>query len=561
MRQLGSGCGKSLLVAPCATKTSAFSGNLVWRIASSLRSSRRLLALILLLGVCAPVFAEPSREPTARHRYRLSATLDPDQHRVDGELWIRFVNHASRAVSELYFHLYPNAFESTKTVFMREGGAHIRDRSLAHPGSLTLSVLETAQGVDLLPHAESELIPHDKTQLRVALPRAVAPGETLELHLRFRTQLPEIVARSGYAGRFHMLGQWFPKLAKLEPDGTFASFPYHGLGEFYADFADYELSLRVPRSYVTAAGGERTRTSEDGSFRTDTFVAERVHDMAAACDPELERYTGRAGNVQIALYAPPGYGAAADRQLKLIAAGLEYFGAAYGPYAYPQLNVVIPPEAAGGAAGMEYPTLFLSGGPWWALPDALPDPNHDVIAAHELAHQWFSSLIATNEVETPMLDEGLAEWASLDFLRARARAFGKVFDPFDMLDATFLFRGHPVPSSLLPAHAYKYDKLARAVYLRPARVLDQIERRHGRAPLMTALRSYALAQRFRHPTFADLAAAFDGAFGPGFAARELTPALSGKTDLADVGTVRPDARRFFSDVWFAVQLLLHVLGP
>jgi hypothetical protein len=537
----------------------------------------RQLALVLSLWVCAPVFAEPPSEPTPRPRIRLHATLDPRLHRVDGEVWFQLVNTAQREVSELYLHLYPNAFASDQTVFMREGGGQIRNQALAARGGMTLSLLEAGAqrsagsdsrsgaeqvaGSDLLASAETELVAQDKTQLRVTLPRAVQPGETLELHARFRTQLPEIVARSGYAGEFHLLGQWFPKLAKLEPDGTFASFPYHGIGEFYADFADYELTLRVPREYVTAAGGVRVATREAGAFREDTFLAERVHDIVAACYPSFERRVGRSGNVRIELYAPRGYAAAAERQLQLIAAGLKYFSAAYGPYAYPQLTVVIPPRAGRGAAGMEYPTMFLSDGRWWALPAWLPDADQDVVAAHELAHQWFSGMIATNEVEIPLLDEGLAEWSSLEFLREHARSRDTLLDPLVVLEAVFLFRGHPVPSSLLPAYKYTYETLHRAIYLRPARVLAQIERRHGRPRLMAAMRRYALAGRFQHPGIADFYAAFDAVFGAGFSARELSPALEGKTDMQDAGTVRPSVTRFFPDVWFAVQALLHVLGP
>lgn len=521
----------------------------------------RWLTLVLGLWMCAPVFAAPPTEPMAHPYVRLDATLDPPAHRVDGEVWFSFVNTSKRAVSELYLHLYPNAFASEQTVFMREGGGRIRAKSLAAHGGIALSQLEIAGGADLLAGAEDELVPNDKTQLRVELPAAVEPGGVLELHARFRTQLPEIVARSGYAGQFHMLAQWFPKLAKLEPEGTFASFPYHGFGEFYADFADYTLTLRVPREYVTAAGGQRIASRVSGKLREDTFVAQQVHDIAAACDPELERYVRHAGAVAIELYAPRGYRAAAARQLPLIAAGLEYFSAAYGAYPYPQLTVVIPPRAGGGAAGMEYPTLFLSGGPWWALPAGLTDPNHDIVAIHELAHQWFSGMIATNEVEIPLLDEGLAEWSSLEFLRSHARSRETFLDPLVILEAAFLFRGHPLPSSLLPAYQYTYDTLQRAIYLRPARVLEQIERRHGRAPLMAAMRKYALTGRFSHPGVEDFYAAFDSQFGDGFSAKELAPALEGKSDLADAGTVRPAATRFFADVWFWVQAILHVFGP
>jgi aminopeptidase N len=304
------------------------------------------------------------------------------------------------------------------------------------------------------------------------------------------------------------------------------------------------------------------KSVRDGDFRTDTFVASRVHDVAAAVYPYFERTTAQAGAVRIEVFSPRGYGAAARRQAKLAAAGLRYFSAAYGAYPYPQLSVVLPPRGASAASGMEYPTLFVSGGPWWCAPDGVPDPSHDPIAAHELAHQWFSGMIASNEVAVPMLDEGLAQWSSLDFLRAREPGLQRApLDPFDMMAAAFLFRGQPVPSSLLPAHGFRHDTLARAVYLRPAIVLHEIERRYGRDKLRRALRHYADAERFRHPGIGEFFAAFDATFGAGFAERELRPALEGKSDLAPTGPVRPRARRFFGDLLFAAQALVSVLGP
>ncbi|HKU37071.1 MAG TPA: hypothetical protein VJR89_02960, partial [Polyangiales bacterium] len=125
----------------------------------------------------------------------------------------------------------------------------------------------------------------------------------------------------------------------------------------------------------------------------------------------------------------------------------------------------------------------------------------------------------------------------------------------------FLFRGLPAPSSLLPVDGYRYENLARAVYLRPARVLDGLSRRSGRTKLMAALRRYALEQRFRHPGLAEFFAAFDATYGAGFAARELRPALEGKRDLEPTGSARPNSWHFLPDLWFLVQSALRVLGP
>ena len=389
-------------------------------------------------------------------------------------------------------------------------------------------------GRDLLRGANHELIASDFTQLRVFLHEPLPPTASIDLTLSFTSQLPEIVARSGYAGEFHMLGQWYPKLAKLEPDGHFASFPYHGLGEFYADFADYDLEIAVPARFQVAASGVRVSSVRHGARRIERFQVRHVHDIAWAAYPYFITHKFEHANVRFALFAPRGYQAAIARQARVLRAALPYFEQRYGAYPYAQLSVIIPPSNARRAAGMEYPTLFTSAGSFWALPAWLPDPQHDVVAVHEFAHQWFSGMIATDEVSYPMLDEGLAQWASLDFLRhyyatppsvlARHRpALGL----FDFVRAMYMRAASEVPSSLLPVTSYRSETLPYAVYLRPGLVFEAVAERFGRDKLRSALASYARSQRFAHPRPADLFAAFDQAFGAGFSARILQPALEG----------------------------------
>ena len=81
-------------------------------------------------------------------------------------------------------------------------------------------------------------------------PRDVAPGEAITLDVAFDDKLPSSSSAPATADSFHMVGQWFPKVARLEPDGTWAHFPFHHLAEFYADFGTYDVTLDVPEAYV-----------------------------------------------------------------------------------------------------------------------------------------------------------------------------------------------------------------------------------------------------------------------------------------------------------------------
>ena len=48
------------------------------------------------------------------------------------------------------------------------------------------------------------------------------------------------------------------------------------------------------------------------------------------------------------------------------------------------------------------------------------DPSPREAAAHEIAHQWFYSLVGNNQARAPWLDEALATWAQARFAKTLA---------------------------------------------------------------------------------------------------------------------------------------------
>jgi hypothetical protein len=527
-----------------------------------------------------------SAQPAPADRYELYARLKPEAHLVEGRAVIDFENRSAQPLPSLMLHLYANAFANERTVFMRERGETLRHKSLQRSGGIDVIELRDAGGADLLGQASTALLPDDATQMRVPLPQPLAPGARITLLVRFNVRLPSIVARMGNDDDFFMVAQWFPKLAKLEPDGRFASFPYHGLGEFYADFADYAVTLELPQRYVVAAPGERTNRQErsDG-MRVERYVLHDALDFAFAAYPGFRcaRFDDAAPSIDVC--APHGHLGLARQQGALVRRGLDRLGRTLGPYPHDRLVLVLPPPSGWGASGMEYPGLIVG---FIATPFAELDPiarvAHDVTSAHELAHQWFPMLLASDEVSTPMLDEGLAEWLGLDLVRdAYGRAFFErvAFAPLDAYDvaALRLAAERPARSALEPAYRYDADALASAVYARPAVSLEAVSRNWSAVRLWSALARYAHGHRFGHPAVPDLFAAFDASYWPGFARDVLEPALAAERCepfLRKLGGCRPEPpapakkldrrMRAQADRWLSrllgwAQALLALVGP
>jgi aminopeptidase N len=248
----------------------------------------------------------------------------------------------------------------------------------------------------------------------------------------------------------------------------------------------------------------------------------------------------RAGGVALEAFAPRGHARLSRAQLGLVADGLTTLGDALGPYPYTRLVVVIPPRAARGSEGMEYPGLFVT-----QHASALTGPftfgiAHDVVTSHELAHQWFPMVLGSDEVTYPWLDEGVAQWLGTHLVRARygarsvwSRLLGLPLDPFALQAAAYRLASAP-PSSLLPAPRYRPAQLAPSVYLRPALALESVARAWGRPRLIHTLGDFARRQRFAHPRPEALFATFDRHYFPGFSKRVLRPMLEGEDPPSDL---------------------------
>ncbi len=93
----------------------------------------RQASLLLLLGltVAGPVLAQaPAAAPSHqgnRVDYRIGARYNGETHRLEGQETITWTNGRGVATSELWFHLYLNAFSNNRSTFAIEGSAAHED--------------------------------------------------------------------------------------------------------------------------------------------------------------------------------------------------------------------------------------------------------------------------------------------------------------------------------------------------------------------------------------------------------------------------------------------------
>ncbi len=164
---------------------------------------------------------------------------------------------------------------------------------------------------------------------------------------------------------------------------------------------------------------------------------------------------------------------------------------------------------------MEYPTFFTAAGFRDPTPGTLSSYVLDFVAIHEFGHGYFYGILGSNEVEEPMLDEGLNQFWDLRMLRERGQRVPLTTDTLKRLgiepsiavfDANRLTSGASDPADGLGQNAWERLSTSSygSVYARTAAALNGLETRIGRDTLERAFKVYYARWKFRHPSIADL---------------------------------------------------------
>jgi hypothetical protein len=249
---------------------------------------------------------------------------------------------------------------------------------------------------------------------------------------------------------------------------------------------------------------------------------------AADYAPPLEgAYDGPGSpHVAVRVFYPKEYQAAARLALDTTIDSMKWFSETLGPYPYKTSTCVVPPYNAREAGGMEYQTFFTTESAANVDPETLGAGEVDFVTIHEFGHGYFYGILASNEFEEPMLDEGLNDFWDYRMMRARGREF-HVTLPFlkrlglDPVMSGFVqaraVAGLDPPRPADPIGQNAWDRLSTTsygqVYSRTATVLHDLEERLGPEATQRAFAAYYAKWRFRHPSIADLREALAEASG------------------------------------------------
>lgn len=453
--------------------------------------------------------------------YNIKVNLDDRLHRLDAHLSLKYKNNAPDTLSYLYFHCWPNAYRDRGTEFNRQ---NLRNNDLGFHFSRakdrgSIEKLSFRTGTDTLCWAYDARHPDI---VRVDLVKPLAPGGEILLEIPFAVRIPASFSRLGRAEDSYQITQWYPKPAVYDRDG-WHPMPYLNQGEFYSEFGSYDVSVTVPAGYVIAATGTlqtpderaallqlaegeaRPRPERFERSRTVRYTADKVHDFAWFADKtflaEMRKAdTGADSSAEAWVFYRPDNAGYWKNASELVARALEFYSRKVGPYPYPHATAVDGALSAGG--GMEYPMITVIGrvGSRQTL---------DRVITHEVGHNWFYGILASNERDHPWLDEGINSFYENWYMDTYYPGGGKdklpgllaggVSLPWDEL--LYMAKAATRTEQPVCSHSTAFDDLGYAVstYFKPAMVMAYLRDYVGQARLDRCMNSYYEQWKFRHP--------------------------------------------------------------
>ena len=361
-----------------------------------------------------------------RGRYTITLTTSPPDRKVTGTEQIVYVNNSPDTLSGLVMRLIANIH--------KPGAARAGN---ANADYLTSGVHIDNFAVNGQPatwNAEAGF-----TVQRFTLPTPLLPRDSVRLSVDWHYDMSKESGREGAIdSTTFFLAYAYPRVSVYDDYNGWDTTPFDDRLEFYSDFNDYDVTVRVPanvvvwgtgtllnpeevlqpeilqryRSSLSSAQTIRVASVEDMRARRVTaqqpmnawrFRASNVPDVAFATS---DHYVWDAASAAVEAGSRPRVSVQAAYNdtsaeyrhiVRFAANALGWFSREWPgvPYPYEKTTVVQ------GFAGMEYPMMVND--------ESYADTVFSrFVAEHEIAHSWFPFYMGINEGRYAFMDEGWA---------------------------------------------------------------------------------------------------------------------------------------------------------
>jgi len=480
--------------------------------------------------------------------YDIDVTLNDKDKSLKGFETIVYKNNSPSDLNFIWFHIWPNAYKNESTALFKQiNGDTSRKEKLKNVtyGSIDgLNFRVNGKTAKTEAHPNPEYI----DIIKVLLPSVLKSGDSVTITTDFTVKLPSYFSRSGYADTEFMVTQWYPKPAVFDRDG-WHEFPYLDMGEFYSEYANYKVNITLPSGYVVGATGVIQNADELAAYKTIgakntanrnkptiytpvnksatktlTYSVKNVPDFAWFADKDLviqyDTVKLASGKIVDAFsYYHNKKNTLWANSIDYIKDATKHYSKWIGEYEYPVVQAIEGPKN-NASGGMEYPTITLI-----TSPDAKKETLDGVIT-HEVGHNWFMSMLGSNERMHTWQDEGFNTYFQFRYEAEKYKSnsiFGDAIPakikelPTDKFLASIYgaLSNVPMQSAIeTPAADFKTsEEYGLISYAKTALWLYLLQSEVGQEKFDKAFQAYFSEWKNKHPTPADFKSSMEKSLG------------------------------------------------
>ncbi|WDV45932.1 M1 family metallopeptidase [Clostridiaceae bacterium M8S5] len=335
------------------------------------------------------------------NNYKIDVKLNDDKNKLSVKQTVNYCNNESVVLENLYFHIYPNAFNNKRTAPMIYKTAINSYPTGFSPGNITIKSITIEDK-----KASYTIEGSDKTLLKIELSKALNQSERVTINIEYDVIIPCAKGRFGYYKDVYNLGNWYPIACVFDKNGWNLE-PYYNIGDpFYSDTSNYEVTICAPKKIIVASSGDLENEIEEGDYTYWQFKADLRRDFAFVASKRFTVMEEMVDDILIKSYYLSKDKGINKKVMKFAKNSIQIFGKIYGKYPFKTYSVVetyFP-------TGMEYPALVYIG-------QELYNENNvrflEVVVAHETGHQWWYSAVGNDQVDEPWLDESLTTYSEV----------------------------------------------------------------------------------------------------------------------------------------------------
>ena len=346
--------------------------------------------LTLYKAAMLPQFADDVAQLDDPTQYHIDLVVDMETLTLRGSQRLLYTNNETVELSEIYFRLFPNTPD--------------------HGGRMSVERIIVNRQEPAVTYELSD------TAMRVLLAEPLAPEAQLEILVDFKVVVPE-GNQHGYGAFNHengimALAGFYPLVPVYDDEGWNVELAADYGDVVYSDTALYNLHLTVPEDMVVVTSGSIVSEAEDNDgTRTLHCVSGPMRDFDVVISWDFVVKSTSVGQTTVNSYYLPMDEAAGERVLQYISDALRAYNERFGLYPFAEFDVVEVPITA---AGIEYPGLIVIAQRFYE--EGQEGGFFEFATAHEVAHQWWYSMVGSDQVDEPWLDEALTNYSTLIYV-------------------------------------------------------------------------------------------------------------------------------------------------